>query len=180
MLRIALLFAFAAIAAALLAPGLMPDLVQNPAQAAPPPVKALASAPPTQNVSAEPGGSSGEIAIAADAGGQYSADVVINGQDVKMMVDTGATMVVISSRTAARLGVAVYAADYRGQVQTANGLARVASVTLSTMQVGPIALYNVNAWVLDGAASNVDLLGMSFLKRLASVEQKSGQLILRR
>jgi aspartyl protease family protein len=180
MLRIALLFAFAAIAAALLAPGLMPDLVQNPAQAAPPARTAPASAPLTQNVSTGQGGSFEEVAIAADAGGQYSADVVVNGQDVKMMVDTGATMVVLSSRTAARLGVTVYAGDYKGQVQTANGLARVAPVTLNTMQIGSIALYNVDAWVLDGGASNVDLLGMSFLKRLASVEQKSGTLVLRR
>ena len=48
------------------------------------------------------------------------------------------------------------------------------------MQIGPIALYNVEAWILESGASSVDLLGMSFLKRLASVEQKSGTLVLRR
>jgi len=104
---------------------------------------------------------------------------VVNGQDVKMMVDTGATMVVLSSQTASRLGLAPFPGDYKGHVQTANGVARVAPVMLKEMQIGGIALYNVEAWVLDNAAGNVDLLGMSFLKRLASVEQRAGTLVLR-
>ena len=180
MLRIAVFFAFAAIVAALLVTGVMPGLVENLAQAAPPAGLAPARMPVAQSAAVEPRGGAGEVAIAAGPGGQYSADVVINGQDVMMMVDTGATMVVLSSKTAARLGLSVFAADYKGHVQTANGVARVAPVTLKQMQIGAIALYNVDAWILEGGASSVDLLGMSFLKRLASVEQKSGTLILRR
>ena len=179
MLRIAVVFALAAVAAAMLASGVMPSLVENLAQAAPP-IQAAPASQTAETVAIEPRGGYGEVAIAADRGGQYAADVVINGQDVKMMVDTGATMVVLSSRTAARIGVSVFPADFKGHVQTANGVARVAPVTIGTMQIGSIALYNVEAWVLDGGASSVDLLGMSFLRRLASVEQKSGQLILRR
>ena len=172
MLRIAVFFAMAAIAGALATTGAMPGLIQNFAPAPPPAAAA-------QPVSPSPRGGFGEVAIAADRGGQYSTDVVVNGQDVKMMVDTGATMVVLSSHTASRIGIAPFPGDYKGHVQTANGVARVAPVTLKEMQIGGIALYNVDAWVLDGGASNVDLLGMSFLKRLASVEQKSGTLILR-
>jgi aspartyl protease family protein len=177
MLRIAVFFAFAGLAAAMLAGGAMPGLVQNIAASAPPAAPSAPAAPAPVLVNPA---SYGEVAIAADPGGQYTSDVVVNGQYVRMMVDTGATMVVLSSRTAQRIGLSLYPGDFKGRVQTANGVARVAPVTLGAMQIGSIALYNVEAWVLDGAAGNVDLLGMSFLKRLASVEQKSGELILRR
>jgi len=180
MLRVAVFFAFAAIGAAILASGAMPGLVENFAQVARPiQPPAMQGSPASPDPVVKPPGY-GEVAIAADRGGQYTSDVVVNGQYVKMMVDTGATMVVLSSRSAARIGLSVFPADFKGHVQTANGVARVAQVTLGTMQIGSIALYNVDAWVLEGGAGNVDLLGMSFLRRLASVEQKSGELILRR
>ncbi len=179
MLRIAVTFAICAVVAAMLTSGFMPGLIESMTQAAP--ALPLSAPPPiAQPVALDPRPTYDEVAIAADPGGQYSTAVVVNGQQVKMMVDTGATMVVLSSQTASRIGIRLFPGDYKGHVQTANVVARVASVRLNEMQVGSIALYNVDAWVLDGAAGNVDLLGMSFLKRLSSVEQKSGQLILRR
>jgi aspartyl protease family protein len=117
--------------------------------------------------------------IAADAGGQYAADVEINGQIVRMMVDTGATMVVISYDTAARLGLAPVASQYTARVRTANGVAAVAPVTLREVTVGPVYVGDVPALVADRAAGAINLLGMSFLKRLASVEQRDGKLVLR-
>jgi clan AA aspartic protease (TIGR02281 family) len=45
--------------------------------------------------------------------------------------------------------------------------------------IGPIYLGDVKALVAARNAGDLNLLGMSFLKRLASVEQKSGRLILR-
>jgi aspartyl protease family protein len=178
MLRIAVMFAVGAAAAAMLTSGYMPGLVESMTQSAP----SQFAAPPqpiAQPAALAPAPSYGEVAIAADPGGQYSTAVVVNGQEVRMMVDTGATMVVMSSQTASRLGLRLFPGDYKGHVQTANGVARVAAVRLGEIQVGSIALYNIDAWVLDGGAGNVDLLGMSFLKRLSSVEQKSGRLILR-
>jgi aspartyl protease family protein len=117
--------------------------------------------------------------VAADAGGQYAADVEINGQIVRMLVDTGATMVVISYDTAARLGMAPTVAQYTARVRTANGVALVAPVVLREVTVGPVYVGNVQALVADRSAGGVNLLGMSFLKRLASVEQREGKLVLR-
>lgn len=117
--------------------------------------------------------------VAADAGGQYAADVEINGQIVRMLVDTGATMVVISYDTAARLGMAPSAAQYTAHVRTANGVAVVAPVVLREVTVGPVYVGDVQALVADRAAGGVNLLGMSFLKRLAGVEQREGKLVLR-
>ncbi len=123
--------------------------------------------------------SSAEAILEADRGGQYAADVEINGQRVRMLVDTGATMVVISYETASRLGLQVFSADYTMRAQTANGVAAVAPVTLREVTLGSIYLGDVKALVADRNAGPIDLLGMSFLRRLASVEQRSGRLILR-
>jgi aspartyl protease family protein len=141
------------------------------------------AAAPTAKVNAAPNapawGDGAEASIDADYGGQYSTQVAINGMPVTMMVDTGATMVVISYKTASRLGLQVLDADYTGRTQTANGVAAVAPVTLREVTIGPIYLGDVKALVAARNAGDLNLLGMSFLKRLASVEQKSGRLILR-
>jgi aspartyl protease family protein len=177
MLRFAILVAIAASFLALITPGLVSTFVvddgKSGEQASAAPAKAnLALAAPSA-------GDSAEASIDADNGGQYAADVEINGQSVKMLVDTGATMVVISYETASRLGLQVLDSDYVGRAQTANGIAAVAPVTLREVTIGPIYVGDVKALVAGRNAGAVDLLGMSFLKRLASVEQKSGKLILR-
>jgi aspartyl protease family protein len=120
-----------------------------------------------------------EASIDADHGGQYATEVYIDGVAVKMLIDTGATMVVISHDTAARLSLQILDSDYTGRVQTANGVAPVAPVTLREVTLGSIYLGNVQALVAAPGAGALNLLGMSFLKRLASVEQRSGKLVLR-
>jgi aspartyl protease family protein len=177
MLRIAILTAVGAIFIALSLPDLLSSFVSNG------PIRpALAPAAPVMShvaTSAPAPADSGETFIDADRGGQYSTDVYIDGIGVKMLVDTGATMVVISYQTASRLGIQVLDSDYTGRVRTANGVAAVAPVTLREMTVGPIYLGDVKALVAARDAGAVDLLGMSFLKRLASVEQRSRRLALR-
>lgn len=176
MLRFAILVAIGASILAIITPDLASNfLSESGASSAP-----RAATPAKAEVALIAPADSGETSIEADFRGQYAAEVAINGQPVKMLVDTGATMVVISADTAARLGLQVAAADYTGRVQTANGIAAVAPVTLREVTIGPIYLGDVKALVADRSAGPVELLGMSFLSRLASVEQKSGRLILRR
>jgi aspartyl protease family protein len=177
MLRFAVIVAVGACFLGLVAPNLLLTFFSNdargPAQTIAAPAKAnVALSPPAQSDAAE-------ASIDADGGGQYATEVYINGAPVRMLVDTGATMVVISYQTASRIGLQVLNADYTGRAQTANGVAAVAPVTLREVTIGPIYLGDVKALVAAPDAGAVDLLGMSFLKRLASVEQRSGKLILR-
>jgi aspartyl protease family protein len=179
MLRFAIMVAVGASFLALITPDLMssifPEVAQTSGSARPAP------APDKANLALSEPAPSGdrETSIAADAGGQYTTDVEINGQSVRMLVDTGATMVVISADTASKLGLLILDADYTGRVRTANGIAAVAPVTLREVTIGPIYIGEVKALVADRNAGAVNLLGMSFLKRLAGVEQKSGRLVLR-
>jgi aspartyl protease family protein len=176
MLRFAITVAVGAIFLALVAPDLVSNFVSDaaPARTPAPPVKAEVA----QNASVSTSATA-ETVIDADRGGQYAAIVEINGQPVRMLVDTGATMVVISYETARRLGLQVMSSDYTARVQTATGVAAVAPVTLREVTLGSIYLGEVQALVADRNAGPMELLGMSFLRRLASVEQRSGRLILR-
>ena len=63
-------------------------------------------------------------------------------------------------------------------MSTANGIAKVAPVVLSRVRVGAITLRDVRAAVAEKGALDVNLLGMSFLGRLASFNLRGDELIL--
>ncbi len=181
MLKNALIFAIAALTIAFAAPSLMVGLGGRASPGAPSPalVAPAPAAPATVAAAAEsaPGYRAG--AIAADAGGQYRARALIEGQDVNVMIDTGATVVALTSETAARLGVAIDPSRPRWKMNTANGVAFANPVTLRSVSLGEIYMGDVQAVVMPPGASSINLLGASFLKRLVSVEQRGGMLVLR-
>ena len=119
-----------------------------------------------------------ETVLRADARGQYVADVLINGLTVRMLIDTGASDIVISASTAARLGLAPLTGPAR-IIQTANGRSTASPAVLSHVSFGGLYMNDVDALILAREAGDVNLLGASFLKRLVSVEQRDGMLILR-
>ena len=68
--------------------------------------------------------------------------------------------------------------DFTQMVRTANGVARVAPVTLDRVSIGDITVRNVPASVSERGMLGTTLLGMSFLKRPSSVDMRGGTLIL--
>jgi len=110
--------------------------------------------------------------------GHFYAISEANGVRVRFLIDTGATDTVLSPADAERLGIDVKALDYSRFYGTANGLGRGAPYTLSTLEVGPIALSNVPISINE-AEMGSSLLGMSFLKRLRSYEVQDRRLYLR-
>lgn len=119
-----------------------------------------------------------KIELAADRRGHFTADFRLNGRPVSAMVDTGATLVAINASTARRIGIALRPADFRYKVETANGPTKAASATINSLQIGRIALDNVQAVVLQDKALNGTLIGMSFLGRLGKFEVKNGTLTM--
>ncbi|MGA2493091.1 MAG: TIGR02281 family clan AA aspartic protease [Roseiarcus sp.] len=181
MLKNALFFAIASLTIAFAAPSF---LVAPDGGAAPgaPSAAAIAPAPPAPAatvVAANPAAGYRAASIAADPGGQYRAKALIEGQDVDVMIDTGATVVALTSETATRLGVALDPSRPRWKMNTANGVALANPVTLRSVSLGAIYMDNVQAVVMPPGASSTNLLGASFLKRLVSVEQRDGMLVLR-
>ena len=146
-----------------------------------PPLRLLGPLRPSQTRAshAAPSDEFREATIPADGGGQYRTKVRIEGQDVDVMVDTGATVVALTAETAARLGVATQTNEPRWRMTTANGVVFANPVTLKAITLGAIYMPNVEAVVMPPGASSSNLLGASFLKRLASLEPRDGALVLR-
>ena len=180
MLKNALIFAIAALTIAFAAPSWMGASTGGVALNAHVPAP-LAAAPvtPATVAAADPAPGYREASVVADAGGQYRAKALIEGQDVDVMIDTGATVVTLTSETAARLGVAVDPTRPRWNMNTANGIVLANPVMLRSVNLGEIYMNDVQAVVMPPRTSSVNLLGASFLKRLVKVEQRGEMLVLR-
>jgi aspartyl protease family protein len=119
-----------------------------------------------------------EVRVGADARGHFVVEAAIDDRPVTMMADTGATLVVLSFEDAERLGLSPRGLDFSGRARTANGVARVAPLTLARLRVDDITLRDVPAIVAEPGALSVNLLGMSFLGRLKRFEMQGGELLL--
>jgi aspartyl protease family protein len=111
--------------------------------------------------------------------GHFVARVAVEGRDIAFMVDTGASMVVLTPSAAEEAGIDVKSLKFAIPVQTANGSTYTAPVMIKSMEIGPIRLENVEAMVARPGDLNENLLGMSFLKRLRSYEASGDFLTLR-
>jgi len=113
-----------------------------------------------------------------DDRGHFVTDARMNGRNVEVLVDTGATTVAINNKTARKLGIILNASDFKHAVNTANGQTLAAAATIDSIRIGNVTVNNVQAAVLDDDALQVTLLGMSFLKELRSFEVKNRELLL--
>jgi aspartyl protease family protein len=106
-----------------------------------------------------------ELRISPDPQGGYFVRGLINGRTVPFVVDTGATLVTLSSAEAARLNLPS-AGGVELPVETASGRVTGRRVLLDRVQVGGLELDRVDAVVLPGDRPATALLGMSFLGRV--------------
>jgi aspartyl protease family protein len=109
----------------------------------------------------EGGGS--RIVMTASSGGHFVTSGAINGRAVEFVVDTGATTVSMSQADAERIGLK-YRDGQRGMAGTANGMIPVHRVMLTSVRIGDVQVYNVEALVVPAQMPYV-LLGNSFLTR---------------
>ena len=107
-----------------------------------------------------------KVRIKAGHGGHYFTEVRMNNRPVKVLVDTGATMVAINQTTARKIGIRLKSSDFKHKVNTANGAAKMAAATIRDIRIGNIRVQNVRAGVLRDSALTTTLLGMSFLNQL--------------
>lgn len=114
----------------------------------------------------------------ADNRGHFFVRARINGDDIPFVADTGATYVSLSYETAEQLGFDPDRLDYSRRSRTANGIARVAVITLPEVSIGDITVRNVQALVSERGRLSTNLLGMSFMNRLNRVEMRDGKLLL--
>jgi aspartyl protease family protein len=168
-----IMFGIAALIAAALAPRYFDRTAGHAASpASAPAAQVVAAPPPTYS------GGPRTVVVQRDMRGHFVVEGAVNGRRIGFMVDTGATRIALTERDASRLGYHPGPRDYVGQVQTANGVARVAPVKLDMVEIGGIMIRNVDALVTSDGALSENLLGLSFLSRLHRFEYREGRLVL--
>jgi len=118
------------------------------------------------------------VRLRADRNGHFAVKAYVNGRAVDFMADTGATVVALTYEDAQRLGFSGGALHFTGLTKTANGLARVAPVTIDRLEVDDIMVRNVPAMVAEPGKLAVNLLGMSFISRLSRFDMQGNELVL--
>ena len=119
------------------------------------------------------------VEIARGGGGSFSVATQVNGARVAMVLDTGASSVVLTQEAAKAAGLPLEVLNYSVQVDTANGRARAAPVTLDRISIGAITERSVPALIAQPGQLRTNLLGMSFLNRLESWEVRGDKLLMR-
>lgn len=121
-----------------------------------------------------------EVTVPRSGGSTFVARVALNGsRAVPMLVDTGASALVLTDADARRAGIDPATLSFSIPVQTANGPAMTAATTIGTVTLGPIVERNVRALVARPDALTTSLLGHTFLDRLESYEVRGGRMVLR-
>ncbi len=120
-----------------------------------------------------------EVIVHRSMGGHFQATASVNGRPVSMLVDTGASAVVLSFEDAERIGLEPQRLAYTVTVSTANGRATAAPVRLDEIAIGPVLRRNVRAMVTEEGRLDQSLLGMTFLSTLGSFQMQGEELRLR-
>ena len=121
----------------------------------------------------------GRIQIPVGRDGHFHLTARVNGQEVRFMVDTGASSIALGPADARRVGLDPDNLAYVGTAMTANGRVQTAPVTIDEIAIGDIVDRNVRAWVIGGDLDG-SLLGMSYLRTFARVSFEGDLLILER
>jgi aspartyl protease family protein len=120
-----------------------------------------------------------EVRLRRRLDGHFTANVDVNGKTISMIVDTGASTIVLRPEDAAKVGIDVSRLTYKVPVLTANGRTVAARVYVDKVAIGPLDRQRVEALVAQPGAMTQSLLGMSFLSRLRSYEFSGDFLTLR-
>src|SRR5882757_2521511 len=118
------------------------------------------------------------ISIPRDARGHFQTDGRIDGQRIDFMVDTGASVIALNEKSAARFGLRPTPSDYKMTVSTANGTIKAARTRLAMVDIGGLIVRDVDAMVLPDEALSENLLGLSFLSKLKRFEYANGKMVL--
>jgi aspartyl protease family protein len=134
----------------------------------------LVSRPAT--ISTGPGAT---VQLARARGGDFTAQAQVNGATVNMLIDTGASSVVLTQEAAKAANLPLDLLKYDVAIETASGRTHAAAVVIDRIAVGGILERRVPALVSAPGELKTSLLGMTFLNRLQSFEISGGRLQMR-
>ena len=118
------------------------------------------------------------VEVARTNSGDFDISARVNGVHVAMVLDTGASSVVLTQQDAKAVGLPLEVLNYTVSIDTANGRTRAAQVTLDRLAVGGLEERSVEALIVQPGQLRTSLLGMSFLNRLQSWQVSGDRLIM--
>jgi aspartyl protease family protein len=118
------------------------------------------------------------VQIPRGQAGEFTLQAKINGVAAPMVVDTGATSVVLTYETAKAAGLPLELLDYDVDLETAGGHTKAARLTLDRVAIGNLVERSIPALVVPHGQMKTNLLGMTFLNRLESWEVRADHLML--
>jgi aspartyl protease family protein len=119
------------------------------------------------------------VEVARGNNGNFVVTTQVNGVRLPMILDTGASSVVLTQEAAKAAGLPIEVLTYSVNVDTANGRTRAAPVTLQSIAIGGLVEREIAALVAQPGQLRQSLLGMSFLNRLQGWEVRGDRLVLR-
>lgn len=100
--------------------------------------------------------------------GLFYVTGLVNGHTVRFLVDTGASVVMLTRKDAAAVGVDIKRGAFQSRVRTANGASSMAWTTLPHIDVAGHRLSDIDAAVPQNGLP-VSLLGQNVLRQLGPV-----------
>jgi aspartyl protease family protein len=122
--------------------------------------------------------SSGEVRLGRAGDSHFYADANVDGTNIRMMVDSGASVVALTRRDAEAIGIDVDSLPVAGMARTAGGEVPMRRVVLDSVDIDGIEVRRVEAAVVD-ADMGVSLLGQSYLAKLDAVNVEGDTMTLR-
>lgn len=140
------------------------------------PAAAAASAPARHSAEAEPQ-LMGETRLERMPNGHFYADAMVNGQPVRLVVDTGASSVALTEADAQRIGIPFSPAEFQVIGTGASGPVRGKMLDFDSVSVDGKDIRGVRGAVIEGL--DVSLLGQTYLSRIGSVQMSGDSMTLR-
>lgn len=118
-----------------------------------------------------------DLVLTREADGHFYANVAVDGQSLRMLVDTGASVVALTGANAEALGLRWDPAEIAPVAQGASGPVEGVNVIIPELTMGDHVAHNVDALIIpEGLA--ISLLGQSFLSTLGEVQMSGDQMIV--
>lgn len=133
----------------------------------------------TNRINLDPNAGRATVRLPANARGHYYADMSVEGRVLRMVVDTGASIVTLRASDARAAGLTTGPGSRTYRLSTANGVVEAKGVRIREMRLGSIIVRDVDAVIMTDEQLSTNLLGMTFLNRLRGFEVSGGELILR-
>ena len=121
----------------------------------------------------------GSVQLQRDGDSHFRASTMVNGRPVRMLVDSGASLVVLTEADARSVGLYLSPSDFTESADTAGGVVKVAPLVIDRIAINGIERRQIRAAVVPGTLLSQSLLGQSFLGQLGEVAIRGNVMTLR-